>query len=265
MVRRLQPARAPRSSSGTPPVPSGRSGRGAAAPCRGPTGARPDPTGPPHRPDRTHRAPAPGSTSTTERPERGRPPIPMPRRRGALRYVMAETPAPRQPSMPRSTARSAVLDSAHVGDIHGRLRDDPRARPRLAPVVDGAPAHPARHHGPRPHRHGGGQRRRRGGHLQPGRAELRALAAVGPAPAHPGAGRQPGDGGAPRGGHRRRARPPHQRALRQVLGRLLGGRPVHPQLPHHRHRVHRGQPGPRLLRGLQVLVGAAGRRRPGGR
>ena len=66
----------------------------------------------------------------------------------------------------------------------------------------------------------------------------------------PGAARQPGDGGAAGRGHRGRSRPAHQRALRSVLGLVLGDRPVPAELPHRRHRVHRRQPRARLLRGL---------------
>src|SRR5664280_560091 len=105
----------------------------------------------------------------------------------------------------------------------GRFRDHPRARSRPAALVDGAAAHPAGHHGPRPHRHGQRQRRRWCRHLRPGRPELRADAAVDFAPSHSRARRQPGDGGAPGRRHRCGPRPADQRAVREVLGCLLGG------------------------------------------
>ena len=141
-----------------------------------------------------------------------------------------------------------------------RLRNHPPARPGQPAVVARPSAHPAGHHGPRPHRHGRRQRRRRRRHLQPGRSELRPHAAVDPAPVDPGPGGEPGDGGPPGRGDRCRPRPTDQRAVRSVLGRVLGGGPVHPQLPHHRHRVHRGQPGPPLLRDQPVRLGAHRRR-----
>ena len=49
----------------------------------------------------------------------------------------------------------------------------------------------------------------------------------------------------------RRPRPADQRALRSLLGLVLGRRPVRAQLPDDRHRVHRRQPRARLLRGLR--------------
>ena len=57
-------------------------------------------------------------------------------------------------------------------------------------------------------------------------------------------------------GHRRRPRAPDLRALRQVLGRVLGRRPVPAELPDDRHGVHRREPRARLLRREQVPRGA---------
>ena len=57
--------------------------------------------------------------------------------------------------------------------------------------------------------------------------------------ADPGPLRQPGDGAAPRRGHRRRPCAPHLRALRQVLGRVQRHRSVPAQRADDRHRVHR--------------------------
>ena len=90
--------------------------------------------------------------------------------------------------------------------------------------------------------------------------ELRHQPAVGAAAAGPGADRQPGDGRPARRGHRRRSRQADQRALRALLGLVLGRRSVPPELPDDRHRVHRSQPRARLLRRLQVHRGADRRR-----
>ncbi len=133
-------------------------------------------------------------------------------------------------------------------DQHARQR---RA-PRLALAGDGA----ARDHGARPDRDGRRQRRRRCLHLRAGGPELRHEPAVGAAVADPGADRQPGDGDPPGRGHGRRSRAADLRALRPVLGRVLGRRPVPPELPHDRHRVHRREPRARLLRREQVPGGA---------
>ena len=119
-----------------------------------------------------------------------------------------------------------------------------------------APAHAARDHRSRAHRPRGRQRRRRSLDLRPGGAELRLLAAVVPAPAHPGPDRQPGDGRASRRRHRRRLRAPDLGALRPRVGLVLGGRHLLPQLLDDQHRVHGRQPRRRLLRAQ------AGRHRP---
>ena len=150
----------------------------------------------------------------------------------------------------------AVLDEAHVGDIQGafgtiRQHDTGARRSWGAPA-----AHAARDHGSRADRHGRGQRRRRRLDLRAGRTELRAQPAVDPAAADSCPDRQPGDGRAPRSGDRCRTRAADQRALRQVLGMVLGRRPVHLELPHDRDRVHRGEPGARLLRGEPLHIGA---------
>ena len=76
----------------------------------------------------------------------------------------------------------------------------------------------------------------------------------------PGADRQPGDGRPPRRRHRRRARPADHRAVREVLGSVLGRGPVHPELPDDRDRVHRRQPRTGFLRCQQVRRGPGGRR-----
>ena len=88
-------------------------------------------------------------------------------------------------------------------------------------------------------------------HLRPGRPELRHDAAVDAGAADSGSLRQPGDGAAPRRGHRRRPRAPHLRALRQVLGRVQRHRPLPAQRADHRHRVHRHRAGARLSRARQ--------------
>ena len=138
----------------------------------------------------------------------------------------------------------------------GRVRHDPRARGG-APQLALARARAAGHHRSGPNRDGRRQRRRRRRHLLPGGTELRDHPAVGAPAADPGADRQPGDGRTPRSRHRRRTRPADQGALRALLGLVLGDRPVHPELPHHRDRVHRRQPRARLLRRLRVHRGAA--------
>ena len=148
------------------------------------------------------------------------------------------------------TRERAVLDSAHVGDIQGAFgtigqhdtgaRRSWRARAlALLAII-----------GPGPDRDGRRQRRRRRRDLLAGRPELRHEPAVGAAAADPGADRQPGDGRAARRGHRRRPRAADQRALRALLGLVLGRRPVPAELPDDRHRVHRRQPRARLLRRL---------------
>ena len=133
---------------------------------------------------------------------------------------------------------TAVLDEAHVGHINGALGTITHG--------DTAPAgplpqdqDPARHRGPGPHRHGRRQRRRRLQHLLAGGSELRHPPHVGPPAPRPRSLRQPGDGPAPGRRLRSRARPPHFRALRQVLGGVQRHRPLHPQRLDHRHRVHR--------------------------
>ena len=162
---------------------------------------------------------------------------------------------PAAPNRPRPR-RSAVLDTAHLGDIEGafgRISVGETDHPR---TLEDPAADPAGHRRSRDHRDGRRQRRRRGGHLRPGRPELRLLPAVGAAAAGPGAHRQPGNGGPARRGHRGRARPVDQRTLRPRLGLVLGRRPVPAQLPDDRHRVHRHHPGRRLHRRLQIRCGA---------
>ncbi len=159
---------------------------------------------------------------------------------------------------PSPVPPSAVLDDAHVGDIQGALGTirvgDIGHAADLAPTSADA----ARHHGAGSDRHGRRQRRRRRLDLRAGRSGLRLLAAVDAAAAHSRADRQPGDGGAPGRGHRRRARPPDLRALRPLLELLLGRRPLRPELPDDRHRVHRHQPGRRLFRDQPARGRAAG-------
>ena len=149
----------------------------------------------------------------------------------------------------------AVLDSAHVGDIQGAfgtISQHEDGAPRAALAGAGA----AGDHRPGADRDGRRQRRRRRRDLLAGGPELRHEPAVGAAAADPGADRQPGDGRPARGGHRRRPRAADQRALRPLLGLVLGRRPVRPELPDDRHRVHRRQPRARLLRRLAVHRGA---------
>ena len=137
---------------------------------------------------------------------------------------------------------------------------------RLGDVQQAAPQaqadHVPGHRRPRADRDGRRQRRRRRVHLRAGRAELRLHPAVDAAAADPGADRQPGDGGQARRGHRRRACPAHQRAVRPVLGLVQRRRPVHSQLPDHRHRVHRRLARPALFPRQPVHLGARHRGRP---
>ena len=177
------------------------------------------------------------------------------------------TPKGGQP-MPRSVLQRArrppreraVLDSAHVGDIQGAFgtigQHDTGGGAAALPR-----ARTARDRRAGADRDGRRQRRRRRGDLLAGRTELRHEPALGADPADPGADRQPGDGRASRRGHRRRARQADQRALRPLLGLVLGRRPVPAELPDDRHRVHRRQPGARLFRHLAVHLGADRRRR----
>ena len=147
-----------------------------------------------------------------------------------------------------SARERAVLDSAHVGDIQGAFgtigQHDTAARRSWRARALAL----ARDHRPGADRDGRRQRRRRRRDLLAGRPELRHEPAVGAAAADPGADRQPGDGRPPRRRHRRRSRAADQRALRALLGLVLGRRPVPAQLPDDRHRVHRRQPRARLLR-----------------
>ena len=112
-------------------------------------------------------------------------------------------------------------------------------------------------HGAGPHRDGRRQRRGRGVDVCGRRAELRHHVALDAAAAHPGAHRQPGDGRAPRGRLRSRARPPHLRAFRQRLGTLRGRRPVRSQLPDDCHGIHRHRARRRVLRCSLVDRGTA--------
>ena len=127
------------------------------------------------------------------------------------------------PTSATSRARSATSSSAT------RSSGGPQAQ------ADHVPGHRRA----RADRDGRGQRRGRRIDLCAGWPELRLQPAVDAAAADPGADRQPGDGGPARRGHRRRARPADQRAVRPVLGLVQRRRPVHPELPDHRHRIHR--------------------------
>ena len=160
---------------------------------------------------------------------------------------------PQQPrTLPARRAARAVRARLRARRRHpGRVRHDRPARggpPR--PALAGAGA--AGDHRPGADRDGRRQRRRRRRDLLAGRAELRHQPAVGAAAARAGADRQPGDGRPARRGHRRRPRPVDQRALRALLGLVLGRRPVRPELPHDRDRVHRRQPRARLPRRLEI-------------
>ncbi len=95
----------------------------------------------------------------------------------------------------------------------------------------------------------------------PSRAELRLQPSLGIVTAHPGADRQPGAGRPSRRGHRREAGPVGQRTLRQRLGLVQRRGPDRAQLPHHRHLVHRHQPGGQLHRPVRISGRITGRRR----
>src|SRR5207249_5209948 len=129
-----------------------------------------------------------------------------------------------------------------------RVRDDPGQRRQPPAYVAPPHADAARHRRPGSDRNGRRQRRRRRLHLRPGRAGLRLLAAMDAAPPDPRPDRQPGDGGTPRRGHRRRLREADPGALRPLLGLVLRGRDLPPELPDHQHRVHGRQPRRRVLR-----------------
>ena len=108
-------------------------------------------------------------------------------------------------------------------------------------------AHARRDHRPGTHRDGRRQRRRRCVHLCAGRPGFRLLAPLDPDIADPGPHRQPGDGCAVGRGHRGRLREAHQRAVRPLLGLVLGRGNLPPQLPDHQHGVHGHQPRRRVL------------------
>ena len=150
----------------------------------------------------------------------------------------AQRPAHRRPRQAHLGDIEGAFGRISVGEVGERHTWKPRLL-TLAAIV-----------GPGHHRHGRRQRRRRCLHLRPGRAELPHHPAVDAAAADPGADRQPGDGGPARSGHRRRPCPAHQRALRPRLGLVQRRGPFSPQLPDHRHRVHRHLPGRRLRRRL---------------
>ena len=145
----------------------------------------------------------------------------------------------------------AVLDSAHVGDIEGAfgtIRQHEQSHRSLRVT----PGRAAGDHRSRADRDGRRQRCGRRRHLFAGGTELRDQPDVGAAAADPGADRQSGDGRQARRGDRGRSREADHRALRPLLGLLLGRRPVPAQLPDDRHRVHRRDARARLLRRLQV-------------
>src|SRR5439155_1150504 len=132
----------------------------------------------------------------------------------------------------------------------------------VAPDVAWEAADPRGDHRARHHRAGRRQRRGRRRHVRAGRTELRLLAAVDAAPAGAGPDRQSGDGRAARRRHRRRPCQAHHRALRPLLGLVLGGGPVPSELHGHQHGVHRRDSRRRVLR-IQPLPGrAAGDDRP---
>ena len=164
-----------------------------------------------------------------------------------------------RPTFTPPAERRSVLDRAHVGDIEGALGHRGVVRHRSAPLAAPPAGDPAGHHGTRPGRHDRGQRRRRPGRLRAGRPELRHEPAVGAAAARPRPLHQPGDGRAPRRGHRRRPCAADRRALRASLGRLRGRRPAGPQRADPRHRFHRRGARAGLLRRL-ALPRRAGRR-----
>ena len=155
----------------------------------------------------------------------------------------------RKAQAPAAPGNTAVLDAAHLGDIRGAfgtIGEHDTNRPRQL----AAPSPRARSdHGSRPHRHGRRQRRRRGRDVRASGSELRHEPAVDARLSHPGVDRQPGDGGPPRRGHRRRTRQVDLRAFWTFLGMVLRRRSLHPQLPHHRHGVHRHLARRAVLRG----------------
>ena len=170
------------------------------------------------------------------------------------------SPAPSGPLEPPT--EPLALDSAPAGDIRGAFGTI-RQHDETQPWAARPGARAARDHRSGPDRHGRGQRRRRRRDLFPGRPGLRHEPAVGAAAARAGADRQPGNGRAARRGHRRRVCAADQRALRTLLGMVLGQRPVRAELPDDRHRVHRRQPRARLSRRLGVRRGPDRRGRAG--
>ena len=209
-------------------------------------------------------APGRGRRRAAPRPAPARPPL-----RAACPRIPRPQPPARLPPLgpPARAPRRCQPGAAERCPGHGSRgghrgcpgpdQDRRRAARRLAAAADHVP----RHRRAGPDRDGRRQRRGRGRHLRPGRAELRLQPALGAAAADPGADRQPGDGGPAGRGHRRRPRQADQRAVRPVLGLVQRRRPVPAQLPHHRHRVHRGLAGPELLRRQLVHLGTGRPRR----
>ena len=152
---------------------------------------------------------------------------------------------------------TAVLDTAHVGDIRGALgtiRREDVAAP-AGPVCQAEDA--AGDHRAGAHRHGGRQRRRRVWDLHPGWAELRYPPFVDAVATRAGPLRQPGDGatsGRSLGSWPCQADPGK---VREVLGGVQRDRPVHPERADDRDRVHRRDIGRRLPRAAEdPLCGA---------
>jgi hypothetical protein len=153
-----------------------------------------------------------------------------------------------------STQRGAALDEAHVGDIHGAFgtirRDDDgprhnwRARattllailgPGLIVMVGDNDAGAF-------------------GYLHAGGPKLRHHPPMDFDASNPGALRQPGDGGAPRRGFRRRSCALDPGAFRQVLGRLQCHRSFSAQCANDCDRVHRYQSGAGLFRATDAAL-----------
>ena len=145
------------------------------------------------------------------------------------------------------------------GRHRGGARPDPGSTTIGSAAAAPAPDHVPGHHRARPDRDGRRQRRRRRLHLRAGWPGLRLQPALDAAAADPGPDRQPGDGRPARRGHRRRARAADQRAVRPVLGLVQRRRPVHPELPDHRHGVHRCVPRAAVFRRQPLHLRAASR------
>jgi len=162
--------------------------------------------------------------------------------------------------------RSAAVDEAGAGDIRGALGtislDDTAPRAGLSAKLKTLP----RHRGPRADRDVPATttpaRSPRTG--RPGRTT--APGCCGLSCCWSRAVRQPGDGAAPRRGHRGGARAAAHRAVRALLGRAHGRLPAHPQRAYPRHPSSSGSTMAAGYLGVpQLVAGAAGGGRDPGR